>query len=54
MNDLAVLVPSRNRPQNIAELLVAFKDTDTKSDLIVILDDDEPQFDEYRKLNCAK
>ena len=53
MNDLAVLVPSRNRPQNIADLLVAFEETDTKSDLIVILDHDEPQFDAYRKLNCA-
>lgn len=53
MNDLAVLVPSRNRPQNIADLLLAFEETDTKSDLIVILDDDEPQFDAYRKLNCA-
>ena len=53
MNDLAVLVPSRDRPQNIADLLLAFEETDTKSDLIVILDDDEPQFDAYRKLNCA-
>ena len=51
--DLAILVPSRDRPQNIADLMVALKDTWTASDLIVILDDDEPQFDAYRALGCA-
>ena len=50
---LAILVPSRNRPQNITDLMVALKETDTQSDLIVVLDHDEPQFDAYRKLNCA-
>ena len=51
--DLAILVPSRDRPHNISALITSLEETDTKSDLIVILDDDEPQFDAYRKLNCA-
>ena len=52
MKNLVVLVPSRNRPQNIADLIQAFEDTETESDLIVIVDDDEPQMDAYLQLGC--
>ena len=47
MRNLVVLVPSRNRPGSIAELIKSFDETETESDLIVIVDDDEPQMDEY-------
>ena len=52
MRNLVVLVPSRNRPQNIAELIKSFDETETESDLIVIVDDDEPQMDAYLALGC--
>jgi glycosyltransferase involved in cell wall biosynthesis len=52
MRNLVVLVPSRNRPQNIAELIKSFDETETESDLIVIVDDDEPQMDAYLQLGC--
>jgi hypothetical protein len=52
MRNLVVLVPSRNRPENIAELIKSFDETETESDLIVIVDDDEPQMDAYLQLGC--
>jgi Glycosyl transferase family 2 len=52
MRNLVVLVPSRNRPQNIADLIKSFDETETESDLIVIVDDDEPQMDAYLQLGC--
>ena len=52
MRNLVVLVPSRNRPGSIAELIKSFDETETESDLIVIVDDDEPQMDEYLLLGC--
>ena len=52
MRNLVVLVPSRNRTQNIAELIKSYDETETESDLIVIVDDDEPQMDAYLQLGC--
>ena len=52
MRNLVVLVPSRNRPGSIAELIKSFDETETESDLIVIVDDDEPQMDEYLAQGC--
>jgi len=52
MRNLVVLVPSRNRPENIAELIKSFDETETEADLIVIVDDDEPQMDAYLDLDC--
>jgi len=52
MRNLVVLVPSRNRPQNIEDLIKSFDETETESDLIVIVDDDEPQIDAYLQLGC--
>jgi hypothetical protein len=52
MGDLAVLVPSRERPHNIARLIEAMDKTcrgDTT--LIVGVDEDEPHIDEYRAFN---
>jgi hypothetical protein len=55
MGDLAVLVPSRERPHNIARLIEAMDKTcrgDTT--LIVGVDEDEPHLDEYRAFNGAR
>lgn len=52
MGDLALIVPSRGRPHNIARLLDAMNQTcraDTR--LIVGVDDDDPCLDEYRSFN---
>jgi hypothetical protein len=52
MGDLAVLVPSRERPHNIARLIEAMDKTcrgDTT--LIVGVDEDDPYLDEYRAFN---
>ena len=47
MKDLAILVPSRNRPQAILELMESMIETGTVSDLIVIVDDDDVNLNEY-------
>jgi hypothetical protein len=52
MKEMVILVPSRNRPQNIADLIVALDETETEADLIVIVDDSEPQMDAYLELDC--
>jgi hypothetical protein len=45
---LAMIVPSRGRPGNIAELQRAWDDTSTgEARLIVAVDDDDPALDEY-------
>ena len=50
MRDLAILIPSRGRPNSIAEVMKAFVETDTTADLIVVVDDDDEQMDEYLEL----
>lgn len=45
---LAVVVPSRGRPNNIVELVNAFRDTGAEADLFVAVDDDDPTLDGYR------
>lgn len=52
MRNLALLVPSRHRPHNIAELIKACDETETESDLIVIVDDDDDSMDDYLQLGC--
>ena len=53
MKNLVILVPSRERPSNIAELIKSLDETETESDLIVILDDDEPCFEQYIELGAT-
>lgn len=49
MGELAVIVPSRGRPQNIARLHEAMNRTCRgQTDLIVGVDDDDPHLDDYR------
>lgn len=50
---LAVLVPSRGRPQNVARLIEAMKATcraDTR--LVVGVDEDDPTLEDYKSLDC--
>lgn len=50
MRDLAILVPSRGRPNAIALLYAELARTKTTADLIVVVDDDDEQLDEYIEL----
>ena len=52
MRNLVILVPSRNRPESIAELIKSLDETETESDLIVIVDSDEPQMNAYLEIGC--
>ena len=49
---MAILVPSRNRPQNIEALIKSLDETETESDLLVIVDDDDKDLDGYLSLGC--
>lgn len=44
---MLVIVPSRGRPQNIRRLLDAWEDTNAMATLVVAVDDDDPQLDNY-------
>lgn len=51
---LALIVPSRNRPDNIAALIRALDDTrSVRTHLIVCVDDDDPHVEAYRRI-CAR
>jgi len=47
---LAVLVPSRGRPQNIERLIEAFDRTASIAHLMIGLDADDPELERYRQL----
>ena len=53
MKDLAIIVPTRGRPSNIEDLLFSLQETNTASDLWLVLDDDDPELDHYTELNNA-
>jgi hypothetical protein len=48
--NMAVIIPSRGRPSNIEDLLIAWKETETRADLFVVVDNDDPTIDAYREL----
>lgn len=50
MRDLAIIVPSRGRPNSIAALGIELFNTNTSADLIVVVDDDDEQMNEYLEL----
>jgi hypothetical protein len=51
VSDLAVIVPSRGRPQNIADLMTAWEDNaNGYAALIVAVDDDDPALPDYLDL----
>ena len=53
MKDLAILVPSRGRPNAIASLYAELARTKTVADLIVVVDDDDEQMNEYIELGVT-
>lgn len=51
VSDLLVIVPSRGRPHNIADLYVAWSATTNRNaGLLVAVDDDDPALPEYRRV----
>jgi hypothetical protein len=50
---LAVIVPSRGRPNNIVDLLGAWRATDTAADLFVAVDDDDPTLVAYKAIHAT-
>ena len=46
---MCVVVPSRGRPENAERLAQAFKDTGAEADLYIVIDNDDPQWNEYAK-----
>lgn len=49
--ELAIIIPTRGRPQNIVELKECFESTRANAKLIIAVDLDDPQFEEYRKID---
>lgn len=47
---LIVVVPSRGRPQNVARLQQAWQDTGAVAELLVLIDDDDPEIHAYEAL----
>lgn len=45
---MLVIVPSRGRPENIRQLLTAWFGTRTYAELLVVVDDDDPEVEAYR------
>lgn len=53
MSRLVVLVPTRGRPENIVELLQAFKDTNAEANLVIVCDEDDPKLEEYKATGAS-
>lgn len=51
MTTMAIIVPSRGRPQSIAELVDDLERAKTSSSLYVVVDEDDPTLEEYKKLS---
>lgn len=47
---MLVIVPSRGRPKNIIDLIESWKTTRTGADLLICIDDDDPEYDAYRAI----
>jgi hypothetical protein len=47
---MVVLVPSRNRPDNVARLLQSWSDTGSTAALVVLVDEDDPELLGYERL----
>ena len=50
MKDMVIIVPTRGRPANIEDLLFSLRETNTVSDLWLVLDDDDIELDHYIEL----
>lgn len=52
MKDIAVIVPSRGRPNNVDRLYSALQATATRADLIVAVDNDDRHLPGYREIHA--
>lgn len=50
MSEMLWIVPSRSRPDNIAQLISAWHTTRCAADLLVVIDNDDPELDNYRRV----
>jgi len=50
INNLCVIVPTRGRPHNIRRLMEAWRLTDATADLMVCVDLDDPEIEEYKRV----
>jgi len=46
---LLTICPSRSRPQRLAKMIKSFNETSSISDLIICLDTDDPELDNYKQ-----
>ena len=51
---MCVVVPSRGRPENADRLAKAFIDTNADADLYIVVDNDDPKWNEYAKMNLIQ
>jgi hypothetical protein len=47
---MLVIVPSRGRPNNVADLIRAWDATQANATLVVAVDDDDPELESYQKI----
>lgn len=50
MQEMVWIVPSRSRPSNIERLIAGFHTTRVHTDLLVVVDNDDPELEEYLKV----
>lgn len=50
MSDMLWIVPSRSRPSNIADLIATMHTTRCVADLLVVIDNDDPELENYREV----
>jgi hypothetical protein len=48
-DDLLVIIPTRGRPQAVMALVRAWHDTGATADLLFAVDNDDPEFDAYKR-----
>ena len=46
-----IIVPSRDRPKNIVDLIHALHETETNSDLVVVVDNDDAKLSDYQTID---
>lgn len=52
MNKVLTICPSRNRPRRLTEMLDSFNKTNSFSDILVYVSDDDPKIEEYKSLKA--
>jgi hypothetical protein len=51
VSDLLMICPSRGRPENVARLLQAWAELTSSAELLIAVDDDDPQLEDYLALD---